>query len=101
MEGGHPNPSEGSSCVSRSGENSRTLKHGWELFGQRKARVLVWGPPWRQEPLGAQAGNCMDITRSQEAVVLMEMSRRKSSSHEGRKAEGPRLWRLQVNLNEA
>lgn len=94
MEEGHPNPSEGSSCVSRGAETSRTLKHGWESFGQRQAGVCVRDPHWRQEPLRATAGSCMDDTRRQEEAVLMEMSR-------VAKQGGTRLWGLQRNFSEA
>lgn len=93
MEEGHPNPKEGPCCVSRSGENSGILKHGQELFGEGKAGVRVWNTHWRQEHPSTKAGSCIEVTRNQEEVVLMEKTRVNCSSNLGGKQGGTRLWK--------
>lgn len=101
MEEGHPNRKEGSSCVSRSGENSGTLKHGRELFGEGKAGVRVRDTHWRQEHPSTKAGSSIEVTRNREEIVLMEKTRMNCSSNMGGKQGGTGLWKLCRSLNEA
>lgn len=93
MEEGHPNPKEGSSCGSRSGEKSGTLKHGRGLFGEGKAGVRVWNTHWRQGHPSTKVGSCTVVTRHREEVVLMEKTRMHCSSNVGGKQGGTGLWK--------